>query len=298
MRGLLSSKRCGDSSRNTPHRSSPRHVYDDLCDLLVIASEPAGICGAVLGELILLPMANRAFVAGASGVIGLPLCRLLVEDGWQVTGMTRSPEKVAVLHALGVLPVLVDVFDVEALQVAVGEAQPDVVVHQLTDLPDGLDPAQMQGATVRNARIREVGTRHLLDAALDARTRRLVAQSIAFAYAPQPLPYIEESALNVGAPGGAGISARAVASLERQVLEAPLEGIVLRFGRLYGPGTGFDAPIRGSPLHVEAAADATRRAMTRGSPGIYNIAEADGSVDSRKAARELRWDARFRCAGD
>lgn len=239
-------------------------------------------------------MANCVFVAGASGVIGLPLCRLLVEDGWQVSGMTRTPQKVAALRSLGVRPVLVDAFDAEALREAVAEARPDIVVHQLTDLPDGLDPAQMIDATVRNARIRDVGTRHLLDAALDARVKRFVAQSIAFAYAPQPLPYVEESPLNVGAPGRAGISARAVASLERQVLQAPLQGVVLRFGRLYGPGTGFDAAPRGGPVHVEAAADATRRAMTHGSPGIYNIAEADGAVDSRKAALELQWDARFR----
>lgn len=240
-------------------------------------------------------MANRVFVAGASGVVGLPLCRLLVADGWEVSGMTRSPENVAVLRALGVLPVLADVFDAQGLHEAVAKAQPDVVVHQLTDLPDGLDPAVMMDATVRNARIREVGTRHLLAAALNARARRCVAQSIAFAYAPQPLPYVEESALNVAAPGRAGIVARAVASLERQVLEAPLEGIVLRLGRLYGPRTGFDAPPRGSPLHVEAAADAIRRAMTRGSRGVYNIAEADGAVDSRKAALQLEWDAGFRC---
>lgn len=240
-------------------------------------------------------MANRVFVAGASGVIGLQLCRLLVEDGWQVCGMTRSSEKVASLRALGVLPVVVDVFEAAALRAAVLRAQPEVVVHQLTSLPDGLDPAQMAEATVRNARIREVGTRHLLAAALDARARRFIAQSIAFAYAPQPLPYVEESPLNVGAPGRAGITARAVASLERQVLEAPLEGIVLRLGRLYGPGTGVDAAPQGGPLHVQAAADAARRAMTHGRRGIYNIAEADGTVDSSRALRELQWRADFRC---
>jgi nucleoside-diphosphate-sugar epimerase len=240
-------------------------------------------------------MANRVFVAGASGVIGLPLCRLLVQEGWEVSGMTRSRGKVASLSALGVLPVLVDVFDAQALRAALLEAQPEVVVHQLTDLPDGLDPAQMADASMRNARIREVGTRHLLAAALDARARRFIAQSMAFAYAPQRLPYAEDSPLNVAAPGRAGITARAVASLERQVLEAPLEGIVLRFGRLYGPGTGFDNPPQGGPLHVEAAADAARRAMTRGRRGIYNIAESDGAVDSRRAVRELQWSADFRC---
>jgi nucleoside-diphosphate-sugar epimerase len=240
-------------------------------------------------------MANRVFLAGASGVIGLPLSRLLVQDGWEVFGMTRSPQKLAALRALGVVPVLVDVFDAEALRNAVREAHPDVIVHQLTDLPDGLDVLKRLEATVRTARIREVGTRHLVEAALDARVRRLVAQSAAIVYAPQPLPYVEESALNIAAPGRAGISARAVASLERQVLQAPFEGVVLRFGRLYGPGTGSQAVPRGAPLHVEAAADAVRRALTHGRPGIYNVAEADGTVDSSRAVNELQWSADFRC---
>jgi nucleoside-diphosphate-sugar epimerase len=85
-----------------------------------------------------------------------------------------------------------------------------------------------------------------------------------------------------------------VISLETQVLQAPLEGIVLRYGRFYGPGTGFDAPPKGGPLHVDAAADAARRALTCGRPGVYNLAEDDGTLICEKAKAELGWRADFR----
>ena len=91
-----------------------------------------------------------------------------------------------------------------------------------------------------------------------------------------------------------GLTARGVASLERQTLGGPFEGLVLRYGKLYGPGTGFDTPAAGGPLHVDAAADAARRAVTRGAPGVYNVAEEDGTVSSAKAARELGWHPDFR----
>jgi nucleoside-diphosphate-sugar epimerase len=144
----------------------------------------------------------------------------------------------------------------------------------------------MSEALVRNARIRDEGTRNLLAAALAAKVKRLISQSISFVYAPGPLPHDESAPLNV--------EARGVISLEEQVLHAPLEGIVLRYGKFYGPGTGFDQPPSGGPLHVDAAADAARRAITRGRPGIYNIAEEDGTVSSRKAALELGWKPDFR----
>ncbi|HEX7045012.1 MAG TPA: NAD(P)H-binding protein [Burkholderiales bacterium] len=238
---------------------------------------------------------KRVFLAGASGAIGRRLCRLLVEDGWEVTGTTRSPEKAALLRALGVVPVVVDVYDAEALARAVVAARPDVVIHQLTDLPPGLDPAQMPAARVRNARLRDVGTRHLVAAAVAAGAKRLVAQSIAFAYAPGSLPYTEDAPLNIDAPDAAArINACGVASLERQVLAAPLTGIVLRYGRFYGPGTGVHTRPSGGAVHVDAAADAARRAALRGRAGIYNVAEEDGTVSSRKAREELGWRADFR----
>lgn len=236
------------------------------------------------------------FVAGASGVIGQPLCRLLVEDGWTVAGTTRSAEKAAMLRALGVEPAIVDVFDEGRLLDAVCRARPAVVIHQLTDLPAGLDPAKMAEARIRNARLREVGTRNLVAAAVAAGAKRLVTQSIAFAYARGPQPYGEDARLDLDDPE-LGATARAAASLEQQVLDAPLDGIVLRYGKLYGPGTGFDAPGAVCPLHVDAAADAARRAVTRGGPGVYNVAEDDGMVCCDKAARLLDWKADFRLGG-
>ena len=121
----------------------------------------------------------------------------------------------------------------------------------------------------------------------------MVAQSIAFAYAPGPMPYREDSPLNLSDPDF-GLTARAVASLEAQVLGAPFEGIILRYGKLYGPGTGFDKPPAGGPLHVDAAADAARRAINRGKAGAYNVAEEDGTVCSDKAMEGLGWDPDFR----
>jgi nucleoside-diphosphate-sugar epimerase len=239
-------------------------------------------------------MTKRILVAGASGVIGRRLCRLLVAEGWQVTGTTRSPEKASALRAIGVEPAIVDVFDEEALRAVVAAAHPDIVIHQLTDLPPVLDPAKMAEARIRNARIRDIGTRHLVGAAVVAGVARMVAQSIAFAYAPGPQPYTEDSPLNLGAPDDAGVSARGVVSLEQHVRGAPLEGIILRYGRLYGPGTGVDKPPAGGAVHVDAAADAARRAVTRGSKGAYNIAEEDGTVSSHKAAAELGWRPGFR----
>jgi len=240
-------------------------------------------------------MNNRAFIAGASGAIGRRLCRLLVDDGWEVVGTSRSVDRAAALQASGVHPVIVDVFDESALHRAVAEAKADVVIHQLTDLPPALDPTKMAEARVRNARIREVGTRNLVAAAVAGGVKRMVAQSIAFAYAPRPLPYREDSPLDiVSADAANAMSARAVASLEQQVLGAPFVGIVLRYGKLYGPGTGFDGPRGDGSLHVDAAADAARRAITRGKAGIYNIAESDGMISSLKAERELGWSSGFR----
>ena len=236
---------------------------------------------------------NRILVAGAGGVIGRRLCPLLIGDGWSVTGTTRSTEKMPVLRELGVEPALVDVFDEQALIDIVRQVQPDIVIHQLTDLPPGLDPVKMAEARIRNARLREIGTRNLVAAAAASGVKRLIAQSIAFAYAPGLMPYREDSPLNLS-DEDAGLTARAVACLEQQVLDAPLEGIVLRYGKLYGPGTGFTKPPAGGALHVDAAADAARRAVTRGGAGIYNVAEEDGSVCSDKAVEVLGWCSDFR----
>ena len=233
---------------------------------------------------------STVFVAGAAGAVGRRLCPLLLEDGWRVVGTTRAAAKAEWLRSIGVEPLVVDVFDAEALRKALARSGASVVMHQLTDLPQVRDPARLAAALERNARLREIGTKNLVAAALAAGATRFVAQSIAFAYAPGPQPYDEDSPLNVAD----ATTARGVASLERQVLDAPFEGIVLRYGRLYGPGTWYDSPSGGAPLHVDAAADAARRALLRGEPGIYNIAETDGSVTSEKAQRILGWSPAFR----
>ncbi|UGV28477.1 NAD-dependent epimerase/dehydratase family protein [Rhodopseudomonas boonkerdii] len=239
-------------------------------------------------------MNRTIFLAGAAGAIGSRVAPLLVADGWRVVGTTRAHSKVAALQARGIEVAVVDVFDAEALTAAVVAAQPTVVMHQLTDLPAGLDPARMAEATARNARIREEGTRNLVAASSAARARRLIAQSVAFAYADGPLPHREEDALAVDAEGRAGVSARGVASLEAQVAAAPCEGIVLRYGRLYGPGTGSGAAQGAAPLHVDAAARAAVLAVRIGAPGIYNLTEDDGTVSSDKAKRTWGWSANWR----
>ncbi|MCW3097656.1 MAG: dTDP-glucose 4,6-dehydratase [Chthonomonadaceae bacterium] len=240
-------------------------------------------------------MSKRIFVAGASGVIGRRLCLLLVQDGYQVIGTTRSAEKAVALRAMGVEPALVDVFDAEQLHRVVAQAQAEIVIHQLTDLSAGFRSGNMAEARRHNAYLREVGTHNLVAAAIAGGVRRMIAQSIAFAYAPGITPYLEDSPLNVYALEEAGgLSARAVASLEEQVLSGPWLGIVLRYGRLYGPGTGVEAPPTGAPVHVDAAADAARRAITQGSHGIYNVAEENGTVSSTKALQDLDWRPDFR----
>ena len=234
------------------------------------------------------------FLAGATGAIGRRLAPLLIAAGYRVAGSTRAGEKAAGLREIGVEPIVVDVFDVDALCQAMSLVQPSVVIHQLTDLPPGLDMSKMDAAVVRNARIREVGTRNLVAAALHAGAQRLIAQSVAFAYADGALPYDETAPLNLDGEGNRGISARGVASLEQQVLTAPLDGVVLRYGRLYGPGTGFEVAAGAGAVHVDAAAKAAQLAVSRGLPGIYNLAEDDGTVASDKAVRVLGWNAAWR----
>jgi len=236
---------------------------------------------------------QKVFVAGASGAIGRRLCRLLIGKGWTVVGTTRSAEKAPMLREIGVEPAVVDVFDEALLVEIVRKAQPDFVIHQLTDLPPGLDPEKLPDALIRNARLREAGTRNLVRAATAAGIKRMIAQSISFVYAAGPTPYREEMPLCTDHPDWS-LTARGAESLEQQVLSAPFEGIVLRYGKLYGPGTGFDNPPEGGPVHVDAAAEAARLAIDRGTPGIYNVAEDDGTVSIDRARDILGWDPAFR----
>ncbi len=233
------------------------------------------------------------FVAGASGVIGQPLVKLLLRAGHAVTGTTRSADKAAALEALGARAVVVDVFDAAALTRAVVTAAPAVMINQLTDLPTARDPAQIAASRAGNARIRIEGTRNLMAAARDAGATRAIAQSIGFVYAPGPAPLRETDPLDTSE--AQRVTVEGVIALERETLNTPgIEGIVLRYGRLYGPGTWFEAPGGPGPLTTDAAAHAALLAVTRGASGIYNIAEDDGALSIEKAQRELGFDPAYR----
>ncbi len=236
----------------------------------------------------------KIFLAGASGVIGRLLVPLLRKAGHSVVGTTRVPEKVAALHALGAEPVVVDVFDAAALARAVQAAAPQVVIHQLTDLPSAPGTPGYEAGLERNARLRIDGTRNLVAAAKAAGVKRLIAQSIAFVYAPGEGTRLASDPLDRTASGARQRTVEGVAALEQATLTMP-EGIVLRYGFLYGPGTWFEKEVRAKPaLYVDAAAQAALLAVSKGTAGIYNIAEDDGAVSSEKAKRDFGFDAAFR----
>ncbi len=240
-------------------------------------------------------MGYRIFLAGASGAIGRRLTPLLHAAGHYVCGSTRSKANADMLRSLGADPVVVDVFDTAALSLAVAKARPDVVIHQLTDLPKDLNPRQMGAAIVRTARIRNEGTRNLVRAAIAAGARRLVAQSIAWVYALGAEPHAETDPLDAGDEGESGINMQGVIALEDLTLKSPpLQGVVLRYGHLYGPGTPFDQPSSSTPVHVDAAAYAALLAIDHGEPGIYNIAQPNRIVAAEKARAELSWTPDFR----
>lgn len=238
-------------------------------------------------------MKGTVFVAGATGAVGMPLARMLVQAGWRVFGSTRRPERGDALREAGVEPVVVDVFDAPALESLLRSIRPDVVVHQLTDLPAIRSPESMTGALERNARLRREGTRNLVEATVAAGCRRLVAQSIAWAYAPGVLPHDEDAPLELDAKGERLVTVAAVHDLESQVLNTPgLNGVVLRYASLYGPRTWYSRPQSPMALHVDDAARAALLAVERSDAmGAFNISEPCPELSVDKAARELGWRA-------
>ena len=190
----------------------------------------------------------RIFLAGATGVIGVRVLPLLLARTPRVAAMTRSAKKADELRALGSEPVVCDVFDAGALEAAVASFRPDVVLDELTDLPD--DSASMPTYREANARIRREGTRNLLAAARAAGAGQFLAQSLAWR------------------PGGD--EGAAVEELERLVLEAG--GVVLRYGRLYGPGTWYEQAPPSPRVHVDEAAKRTVEALAAPS-GVVTIVE-------------------------
>ena len=182
----------------------------------------------------------RIFLAGASGVIGQRLIPLLVKAGHIVGGMTRSRGKTELLRQLGAEPILCDVFDREALIQAVRDFKPDVVLNELTDLPD--DAAQISELADLNARIRTEGNQNLIEAARQSGSPKILAQSVAWKLPDGP-------------------DALAVAELERSVLAEG--GVVLSYGQFYGPGTYNDKQQPAEPrVHIDRAAERTVEALT------------------------------------
>jgi 2-alkyl-3-oxoalkanoate reductase len=238
----------------------------------------------------------RVFVAGASGAIGRRLLPQLIAAGHEVTGTTRSEEGAEAIRATGGRAAICDALDAEALHAAVTGAAPEVVVHQLTALPHRFDPRDKEVYAPTN-RLRSEATRTLLDAARAAGARRMICQSIAFAYAPGPQAEVkdEDAPLAFDAPAPFGDGVRAIDEMERAVVGAEgLEGLVLRYGWFYGPGTYYADdgsmaedvrkrrfPVLGkgtglfSFVHVDDAASATVAAVERGAPGIYNVVDDD-----------------------
>jgi nucleoside-diphosphate-sugar epimerase len=236
----------------------------------------------------------RIFLAGAAGAIGRRLVPLLLQAGHKVTGTTRTAEKAHELERAGVVPAVLDVFDAGTVTASMRAAKPEVVIHQLTDLPREFDEALIAASYAKNARIRTEGTRNLIATAQAAGARRFIVQSIAFGYAPGGEPHPETDPLNLADPARA-VTIKGTADMERQVLAASgLEGVILRYGLLYGPGTWHAEPTRKPGLHVDAAAHAALLALRRGAAGIYNIADDDGVVSIARARAELGFDPRFR----
>ena len=193
----------------------------------------------------------RIYLAGATGLIGIRLLPLMLAEGHVVAAMTRTPRKIDGLRAAGVTPVLCDIFDQNALIAAVKDFQPELVVHQATDLPDEIE--KLAEFLPRNNRVRSEGTRNLLAAAQAANATGFLAQSIAWRSGPGTGPVLDAHENGVISAGGT----------------------VLRYGLFYGPGTFYENDPPPPPrVHVD---DAARRTMPylAGPRGIFTIAEED-----------------------
>ena len=238
----------------------------------------------------------KVFVAGATGVMGRQLVPRLVAAGHEVVGTTRSESKRAALSELGATPVVVDGLDADEIAVAVGEARPEVIIHQLTAI-GSLDMRHFDRDFAQTNRLRTEGTDHLLSAGQAVGVRRFIAQSYtSWPYARTGGPVkSEEDPLDPTPASEMRESIAAIRHLETAVTGADwTEGIVLRYGAFYGPGTSLSAggeqlemvrkrkyPVVGngagmwSFVHIADAADATVAAVERGRRGIYNVVDDD-----------------------
>jgi 2-alkyl-3-oxoalkanoate reductase len=235
------------------------------------------------------PMPAKVFIAGGSGAIGRVLVPMLVADGHEVVALTRGADRAAHLARMGAVPVIGDVFDQARLEQVVAAASPEIVIHQLTAF--GAKAGDPVADTIR---VRTEGTRSLMRAALAAKARRFITQSISFFCSPVGEGLSDETTpLYLDAPAPIRAVAESVAELERRTLQAPgIEGVVLRYGWFYGPGTNYAPddsiptairsgrmPIVGSGagtysfIELGDAARATLKALTHGQPGILNIVD-------------------------
>jgi nucleoside-diphosphate-sugar epimerase len=239
----------------------------------------------------------KVFVAGATGALGRVLVPQLVAGGHEVTGMTRTPSKKDLLRELGARPAVADALDPDAVARAVAEAEPEVIVHQLTALSGSLDLRHIDRAFGETNRLRTEGTDHLLAAGRAVGVRRFVAQSFAgwpSARTGGPVK-TEEDAFDPTPPAALKSMLGAIRYLEEAVTGAGwTEGVVLRYGGFYGPGTSFSVkpegehvtairerkfPLVGSGagvwsfIHIEDAASATVAAIEHGDRGIYNVVD-------------------------
>lgn len=273
----------------------------------------------------------KVFVAGATGAMGKQLVPRLVASGHVVTGLTRSAAKQDAVRAMGAHPVVADALDAEQVAEAVRRARPDVIVHQLTALAGALDMRHFDRGFALTNRLRTEGTDHLLSAGRAVGVRRFVGQSFtSWPYARTgPSVKTEDDPLDPTPPKDMEITLSAIQYLERAVLAADwTDGIVLRYGGFYGPGTSLrrggemtelvrrrrvpligDAAGVWSFVHIEDAAEATAIAVERGTRGIYNVVDDEPAEVAKwlpalavaagaKAPRRVpRWLARI-LAGD
>ena len=236
----------------------------------------------------------KVFLAGATGAIGRPLLDRLQAAGHEVTALTRSQERGDLLAGRDVTPVVGDALDASALRDAVLAARPDVVINQLTAIPQRLDIRHYDEVLAPTNRLRREAGPVLAQAAADAGARRIVAQSIAFSLAPVGPPVLDETApLWDDPPPAMREAVAAMRVIEQATLSTPgIEGVVLRYGFFYGQGTAYGPgspgledlrrrrfPVLGrgearfSFIHVDDAASATVRALDHGAPGVYHVTD-------------------------
>jgi nucleoside-diphosphate-sugar epimerase len=239
----------------------------------------------------------KVFVAGATGAIGGQLIPILVADGHEVVGLTRTPSKQDRIRELGAKPAVADALDPEAVAQVVAEAEPEAVIHELTSIDTASFTRSIDKMFAGTNRLRTEGTDHLLAAARAVGTRRFIAQSFAgwpFERTGGPIK-TEEDPLQSSPPKTVSETLSAIRYLEETVTGADgIEGVALRYGGFYGPGTSISLdpvgdqvemlrkrrlPVIGngagiwSLVHIEDAAAATAAALERGGPGNYNVVD-------------------------